>query len=210
MVDVKKLNSTIESLEDEVENIRKISRIVSDLEKLNNDVLTNNESSKDAISKIELIKEDLSTTISTYESFIEDAKRALEEINGTIDSRVSEIQKENLDFNKQLADSYKEMENDLLTQLQNIRNENKKLYLEFDEILSSKLDRNKSDIQVEIRNNSNEVITDIEIKMDSKILELENKIKEYSDELNKKAESQRKFLIILTVLSIINIILKFI
>ena len=210
MVDVKKLNSTIESLEDEVENIRKISRIVSDLEKLNNDVLTNNESSKDAISKIELIKEDLSTTISTYESFIEDAKRALEEINGTIDSRVSEIQKENLDFNKQLADSYKEMENDLLTQLQNIRNENKKLYLEFDEILSSKLDRNKSDIQVEIRNNSNEVITDIEIKMDSKILELENKIREYSDELNKKAESQRKFLIILTVLSIINIILKFI
>lgn len=210
MVDVKKLNSTIESLEDEVENIRKISRIVSDLEKLNNDVLTNNESSKDAISKIELIKEDLSTTISTYESFIEDAKRALEEINGTIDSRVSEIQKENLDFNKQLADSYKEMENDLLTQLQNIKNENKKLYLEFDEILSSKLDRNKSDIQVEIRNNSNEVITDIEIKMDSKILELENKIKEYSDELNKKAESQRKFLIILTVLSIINIILKFI
>ncbi len=210
MVDVKKLNSTIESLEDEVENIRKISRIVSDLEKLNNDVLTNNESSKDAISKIELIKEDLSTTISTYESFIEDAKRALEEINGTIDSRVSEIQKENLDFNKQLADSYKEMENDLLTQLQNIKNENKKLYLEFDEILSSKLDRNKSDIQVEIRNNSNEVITDIEIKMNSKILELENKIKEYSDELNKKAESQRKFLIILTVLSIINIILKFI
>ena len=50
------------------------------------------------------------------------------------------------------------MENDLLTQLQNIRNENKKLYLEFDEILSSKLDRNKSDIQVEIRNNSNEVL----------------------------------------------------
>ena len=42
------------------------------------------------------------------------------------------------------------------------------------------------------------------------MLELENKIKEYSDELNKKAESQRKFLIILTVLSIINIILKFI
>ena len=49
--------------------------------------------------KLNLLRR-FSTTISTYESFIEDAKKALEEINGTIDSRVSEIQKKILIFNK--------------------------------------------------------------------------------------------------------------
>lgn len=205
MVDVKKLDSAIESLEYEIDNIKNLSKIVTDIAILNEDVSANNKSSNDVIEELMIIKKELSDTIGTYERFIEDVKQGLERINNTLDSRVFEIQKDNIEFNKSLENSYKEIENDLLTKLQNIRSENKKMYLEFDDLLSSKLDKNKSDIQIEIRNNSKEIIEIIEVKINSRVVELENNIIKYYDEVSKKAENNKKLLLLLTVIAVINV-----
>ncbi len=174
MIDARELNNAIECLESEVQNIKKLSKIIDNIEKLNKDVSLNNESYKDAI------------------------------------ERIRKIKNENISFNKELISSYNELENELLTQLQNIRNENKKSHLEFDEILSSRLDRNKSDIQITMHKNNNKVIDDIEDKVSSKILELNNNIKVYNDDLNKKIAKQNKLMIVLIVMFLLNIGLRFI
>lgn len=199
MIDVEKLNNTILSLESEVENIRGISKIVGELDRLNNEVGVNHRSSEDALTKLSKAREDLLSAISVYGDSLSNIKEIIIENDKTFDSKIQEIKEENYSFNRELLKSYKSMENELLTQVQGIRNESKKLYLEFEDILQSKLERNKSDIQVEIRNSVSKIIkiTDDSMKL-------------YSNETNKKLEKQSVFLFILIGLALASIVLKFV
>lgn len=199
MIDVEKLNTTILDLESEVENIRGISRIVGELDRLNNEVGFNQKSAEEALTKMINARDDLLTAISVYGDSLSNIKEVIIENDKSFDSRIQEIKDENYSFNRELLKSYKDMENQLLTQVQKIRNESKKLYLEFEDILSSKLDRHKSDIEVEIRNSGSKIIKFTEDAMES-----------HNDEMNKKLEKQNVFLFILIGLALISIVLKFV
>lgn len=199
MIDVEKLNDTILNLESEVENIKGISRIVGELDRLNNEVGVNHKSAEDAVIKLSRAREDLLSAISVYGDSLSNIKEIIVENDKTFDSKIQEIKEENYSFNRELLKSYKNMENELLTQIQEIRNESKKLYLELEDILQSKLERIKSDLEVEMRRNSSKVIKSNEDTM-----------KIYYEETNKKLEKQNVFLFILMGLSIIAIVLKFV
>lgn len=199
MIDVEKLNNTILNLENEVENIRGISRIVGELDRLNNEVGVNHRSAEDALTKLSKAREDLLSAISVYGDSLTNIKEIIVENDKSFDGKIQEIKEENFTFNRELLKSYKNMEHELLTQVQEIRNESKKLYLELEDILQSKLERNKSDIQVEIRNSASKIIkiTDDSMKL-------------YNDETNKKLEKQNVFLFILIGLALVSIVLKFV
>ena len=169
MVDVKKLNSTIKNLENEVDNIRNISEIVSSLEKLNEELSITKKAYKITTNEIKNIKNGMVNAIKTNETFVNEAKEALSIIDKTIDNRVSNIQEENLEFHSELTKDYKKLENDLLSHIQSIRAENNKHYLEVDDMIASKLDGNKSDIRLEIRDNSTEIISEIDNNIEIKI-----------------------------------------
>lgn len=144
-------------------------------------------------------RDDLLTAISVYGDSLSNIKEVIIDNDKSFDSRIQEIKEENYSFNRELLKSYKDMENQLLTQVQKIRNESKKLYLEFEDILSSKLDRHKSDIEVEIRNSGSKVIRFTEDAMES-----------HNDEMSKKLEKLNVFLFILIGLALISIVLKFV
>ncbi len=199
MIDVEKLNNTILNLESEVENIRGISRIVGELDRLNNEVGVNHRSAEDALTKLSKAREDLLSAISVYGDSLSNIKEIIVENDKSFDCKIQEIKEENFTFNRELLKSYKNMEHELLTQVQEIRNESKKLYLEFEDILQSKLERNKSDIEVEIRNSSNRIINVSEASM-----------KLNNEELNKRLEKQNVFLFVLIGLAVVGIVLKFV
>ena len=199
MIDVEKLNNTILNLESEVENIRGISRIVGELDRLNNEVGVNHRSAEDALTKLSKAREDLLSAISVYGDSLSNIKEIIVENDKSFDGKIQEIKEENFTFNRELLKSYKNMEHELLTQVQEIRNESKKLYLEFEDILQSKLERNKSDIEVEIRNSSNRIINVSEASM-----------KLNNEELNKRLEKQNVFLFVLIGLAVVGIVLKFV
>lgn len=210
MIDISKLNDTILDLENEVENIKSISKIVGELDRLNNEVNINRKSSEDALSKLSEARDDLLKAIGVYEDSLINIKETIIENDKSIDGRIHEMKDENYSFNRELIKSYKDMENQLLTQVQEIRNESKKLYLEFEDILSSKLDRNKSDIQVEVRNKVGEVMKFVDSIMISKFKSLDDKMDNDSILINKKIEKQNILIFVLMALVIINIIIKFI
>jgi intracellular sulfur oxidation DsrE/DsrF family protein len=143
MVDAEKLNDTIEELENEVENIKNISQLVKDIEDVSIKILINNEAYENIVNDLEI------------------SKNNLKDINDTLEVNIQKIQDENMSFNKKISKNYSELENQLLTQLQGVKIETKKLYLEIDESLKSRLDKNKSDIELEIRNNTEEISTQL-------------------------------------------------
>jgi DNA repair ATPase RecN len=174
MVDAKKLNDTIEELENEVENIKSISKLVEDIEKVSKDILINKESYDDIVNNLEI------------------SKNNLNELSNSLNVNIQKIQEENMSFNKKMSKNYGELENQLLTQLQGVRIESKKLSLEIDDSLKSRLDKNKSDIELEIRNNIEEISTQLE-----------------NENLNKKLKKQDTLLYLVIIFGLINLFLNF-
>jgi len=143
MVDVEKLNDTIEELENGVENIKKITNLIVEIDKVSDDILINNEA---------------------YETVVNDlksSKNKLEDISSTVDGRLIEMQNENMSFNKKMAKKYNLMEDELLNELQAVKIESKRLYLEVIKVLKLKLDKNKLDIEEEVRSNVEKISTQL-------------------------------------------------
>jgi len=143
MVDVEKLNDTIEELENGVENIKKITNLIVEIDKVSDDILINNEA---------------------YETVVNDlksSKKKLEDISSTVDGRLIEMQNENMSFNKKMAKKYNLMEDELLNELQAVKIESKRLYLEVIKVLKLKLDKNKLDIEEEVRSNVEKISTQL-------------------------------------------------
>ncbi|NBI06105.1 hypothetical protein [Senegalia massiliensis] len=191
MVDVSKLNKNIESLEEEVTNIKKISDIIRKLDKLNNDIAIKNESYRKLINTIKDLNKDINSSIDKNNQYLSNIKASIKEINDN-----------NIEFNKELSNLYKGMESDLLSHLQEVKSENKKLYLEFESILNSKVERSSSDTKVEIRNKTDKVINIIN--------GIREENKSYQQEVNKKLKTNEIISIALLVLLIISIIMQFI
>ncbi len=210
MIDAKKLNDTIISLEDEVENIKKISSIAKDLERISNKAESNQNLYGELLDKSRDTRDGQIKTIARYEQLLNDLKNTIGEENKNFNLKIQEVKEENDSFNKALNKSYCDMENILLTQIQETRNESKRLYLEFEDILGSKLDRTKSDIQVEIREDISKIKDDNEAIVTSKINEIKSEVKIYNEEINRKINRSNILLIALIVLSSINIVIRFI
>ena len=169
MVDVEKLNDTIEELENGVENIKKITNLIVEIDKVSDDILINNEA---------------------YETVVNDLKlsnKKLEDISSTIDVRILEMQNENMSFNKKMAKKYNLMEDELLNELQAVKIESKRLYLEVIEVLKLKLDKNKLGIEEEVRNNVEKISTQLK-----------------NENLDKKLKKQDILLYVAITIGIIN------
>ena len=85
MIDVKNLNDVIEEFEKEVKNIKTISSVVEDLDKVRKKVELNQELQEKVTIGMIQIKKDLDKSISVFEEHIKDTKSVFKEINATIE-----------------------------------------------------------------------------------------------------------------------------
>jgi hypothetical protein len=125
-----------------------------------------------------------------------------------MNNNIKKIQEENISFNKDLSIMYKQLENELISTIHSIDTENKKMYLGFEEIAASKLEKNKSDIQLELRNTSNLLSTDIEQVVKNKTEELKADINIKIEKINKRLNIQMGIFTVMFILILVSIFFK--
>lgn len=141
---------------------------------------------------------DVYSEISTLQLNISQNLKLIEENNKSLNS-VSDVIKIKTEENtKQLK-----VANDFLEKkIGEIYKDNKAFQKELDATLITRLDKHKSDIQVEIRNEGTQIQRSFETTLNSNFNSMESRIKEHFDSQSKKLETMKILIFILIAIEI--------
>lgn len=190
MTELEKLNDTLNELEKEVNKVKSLSSVIDE-------VNNTNKKSNSILGKVDESILILTKIKSQYEQHMTEN---VNNQNALIDQfeklNIDQINKSKIQFDF-FTDSLKTQsafEEKILNLIQTLKSENTRTLLELEKIMSSKLERNKSDVEVELR-------------------KLEKLINEHFIEANKNNESLAKrnvlFMSIIAVLVVSNIVIQF-
>lgn len=164
-----------------------------DLEKLDNVVNELEQNSKQLKDFTAVYSE-----ISTLQSNISRNLELIEENNKNLNSVSDVIKKQTEENTKQLK-----VANDFLEQkIEEIYKDNKSFQKELDATLITRLDKHKSDIQVEIRNEGTQIQRAFETTLNSTFNSMETKIKERFDLQSKELNTLRILVFVLIAIGI--------
>lgn len=164
-----------------------------DLEKLDNVVNELEQNSKQLKDFTAVYSE-----ISTLQSNISRNLDLIEENNKNLNSVSDVIKKQTEENTKQLK-----VANDFLEQkIGEIYKDNKAFQKELDSTLTTRLDKHKSDIQVEIRNEGTQIQRAFETTLNSNFNSMETKIKERFDLQSKELKTLKTLVFVLIAIGI--------
>lgn len=166
-----KLDKTIEEIENQSEKLKSITKVYEELGKLQEEVAAGVESYEEIANSLNNIKSEIENSIKNQSDFWD------------------KLRNDVVDFNK----GYNK-------QIELLREENKSLYNSLENIVSSKLEKHKSDIQVEIRNEGMQIERGFKNAIDEKFISLETS-------LNKKFSKNNIFTVIGIITSLIILVL---
>ena len=162
-----------------------------DLEKLDNVVNELEDNSKQLKSFTTVYSE-----ISTLQKDLNKNLKLIEENNNSLNSVSKEIKKRTLENTKQIKDT-----NDFLEKKTGeIYKDNKSFQKELDASLITRLDKHKSDVQVEIRNEGVQIQRAFENALNASFGQMESKIKEELTVQNSELKTMKLVLFILVFL----------
>lgn len=140
-------------------DLAKLDNAIKELEEQSNDLREFNK----VYSEIGKLKSDISENL-----------RLLKENNDGFESVSTKIQ-ERLESSKNQLDK---LETELLKKIQELYQDNKNFQKELDSSITSRLEKNKSDIQVEIRNEGTQIQRSFENTLTSSLNNIKSKLKE--------------------------------
>lgn len=129
---------------------------------------------------------------------ISDNLKLLKENNEGFDS-ISKSVQEGLEHSKKQLEK---LESELLKKIQVLYQDNKNFQKELDSSINSRLEKNKSDIQVEIRNEGTQIQRSFENTLTSSFNGLESKLKEQFEGQNKQLNTLKALLIVVIAIGI--------
>ena len=136
--------------------------------------------------------------ISTLQSNISRNLDLIEENNKSLNSVSDVIKKKTEENTNQLK-----VANDFLEQkIGEIYKDNKAFQKELDSTLITRLDKHKSDIQIEIRNEGTQIQRAFETTLNSNFFTMETKIKELFDLQSKELKSMKVLIFVLIVIGV--------
>jgi hypothetical protein len=164
-----------------------------DLEKLDNVINELEQNSKQLKDFTAIYSE-----ISTLQSNISHNLKLIEENNKNLNSVSDVIKKQTEENTKQLK-----VANDFLEQkIGEIYKDNKAFQKELDSTLTTRLEKHKSDIQVEIRNEGTQIQRAFETTLNSNFNSMETKIKERFDLQSKELKTMKTLVFVLIAIGI--------
>tara|TARA_B100000963_G_C22632995_1_gene675980 strand:+ start:2867 stop:3394 length:528 start_codon:yes stop_codon:yes gene_type:complete len=146
---------------------KKLDKVITELEEQSNNLQDFNK----VYSEIGKLKSDISDNL-----------KLLKEHNDGFESL-------SISFEKRLEKSKKQLEkleSELLKKIQELYQDNKKFQKELDSSINSRLEKNRSDIQVEIRNEGTQIQRAHENSLTSNFNKMESKFKEKLEEQTKQ------------------------
>lgn len=153
-------------------DLEKLDNAINELEKQSNDLKDFNT----VYSEIASLKKEINDNLEV----IKRNNEGLSEISKTIDKYLAEIAKK----------------------VEEIYKDNKAFQKDLDGTLITRLDKLKSDIQIEIRNANQSAINSIEKTIDNKLSELNKNITESFNNLKRKSNTNTILIIVLSVITI--------
>lgn len=149
-----------------MKNLEKLGEVIDELEKQSNDLGDFGEICSDIVK----LKEDIAKNL----KLLEENNKNLEKITKGVSEQLDQFQKK----------------------VDEIYRDNKRFQKELDESIATRLEKHKSDIQIEIRNLSSTLLNGIETMINTEINRLESKI-------DSNFEYQRKQLQVIKVIAIV-------
>ena len=160
-------------------DLEKLDNVIKELEIQSNDLKDFNK----AYSEIGKLKDQISNSL----SILKENNDSFSKISVEVRSRLEETKKQ-----------IKSLESELLKKIQELYQDNKNFQKELDASLITRLDKHKSDIRVEIRNEGSQIQRSFETTLDTNFNSMETKLKELFD-VQFKQLNMLKVLIFITI-----------
>lgn len=162
-------------------DLAKLDNAIKELEEQSNDLKEFNK----VYSEIGKLKSDISENL-----------RLLKEKNDDFESLSKRIQERLEESKKQLEN----LESELIKKIQELYQDNKNFQKELDSSINSRLEKNKSDIQVEIRNEGTQIQRAFENALISNFNNMESKLKEQFTGQSKQINTLKILLFVVIVI----------
>ncbi|WP_031517702.1 hypothetical protein [Desulfofalx alkaliphila] len=137
MAHIRKLNNIINEFEKETKNIHSISGLVNKIKELQQKIEENEKNQMYYLKNLNEAKQELQVLISRNNKLEAEMLNAIKRVHDF-----------NVSISNEITTKLQNAEAEFLNQLQGIRNENKKAYLNFEEILTLVSDKNKMDLEI--------------------------------------------------------------
>lgn len=210
MTDLNKLDKAIEELEMQSKDLKEFNGVYAEILKLKDDIFKNlkllEENNKGFAETSKLIESQFQSSEKKIDSFLKQSdsfqkdqkdilKQLLIEYKSELQSGFSSISnlidKGQSNTQKQLEESYKD---------------NKVFQKELDGSIVTRLDKHKSDIQIELRNEGAQIQRAFENSLTSNFNQMEAKLKSEFEKQSKKIGSQKILMVILIIISLATVI----
>lgn len=192
MLNINKLNNSIDELENEVAGLKSINEIYKKLDKLREEILLEKETYVQVVSQIKEVSNTLKENSINNLDTVDEFEDMITSIRKNIQEDMNLIKSDNNKLNDEIVKEYKKLNIDYLENINKLRSEYKQQFIELEKSQASLLERNKSDISVDVRQGSVEAQRTIGNFIDSKFIELQKEINRSNKEFQSIQEDKLK------------------
>lgn len=221
MINVSKLNNTIDDLENQVINIKKISKVANQLEKLSDEVMINNNSYNKVIEELGKIKIEIGKIIDDYNVSKVKHQENMDTFNKELLSKVDNIGSSNTKFYEEISNVNKSFKNDLIhiskeldlkiedtiTEIEKYRES----IIRSEVVFTNKVDNHATDIIHNFSKQVNDIKDKIDLSSRKTIEELTTKIEMHTNDIRGMVdllqENTNKSLKRISILSITTLVM---
>ena len=164
-------------------DLEKLDNTIKELEKQSNDLKNFNE----VYSEIGKLKNGISNSL----SLLKENNDGFNKISTEVKSRLEKTKKQ-----------VESLENELFKKIQEFYQDNKKFHKELDESLITRLNKHKSDIKVDLRNEGTQIQRAFETTLKSNFNSMESKIKELFDSQSKEIKTMKILIFVLIAIGV--------
>lgn len=191
-MDPYKLDEVIKEFETEVEKIKSVNEIYAMLDITHKEIIYNADLYKNNIDETLEIKNKLENALIDYEGYLKKFMEFNNSIKESLGKEIASIKLENIEFNTNILEKIEKLDSSYDKKFFEIKKENRELYQELEKLLSSKLERIKSDIEVNIRDGNINLEMGIGTQFDLKFIQFNELVVKKYDQVQKSNEEIEK------------------
>ena len=205
-MDAYKLDETIKEFESEVGKIKSVNEMYTKIDNTYKQILYDVDLYKRNNEEILKIKEKLEGILLNYEDFQGKIINFNQSLKESTEKGVEVLKLENIQLNKNIMENIDKLYSEYNNRILDVRKENRESYQELEKLISSKLERIKSDIEVSIRDGNINIEREIGTQFDLKFIQFNELITNKFEQIDRKISKMFMFSGGIIALLIIDII----
>lgn len=204
-----KLDETIKEFESEVVKLKSANDMYAEIENIYKEIIYNADLYDNNNKEILDIKVQLESSLLNYKEFQDKLIGINNSMKDSNEKELAAIRAQNVELNKSILENIDKLDEAYDKKVLDMRRENREAYEELEKLLSSKLERIKSDIEVSIRDGNVSTERIIGNQFDLKFVQFNELTSRKFEQIEKKFSGLFMFLGGIFVALIISIVINF-